>query len=156
MVRVLMERGIDVTTPYQGRMTPLMLAAEKGHLKLVELLLPEVARIGALKSEGDQIDQRVYAMGLAAREGHAKVVATLLAKGVPVDSRDASGETALMRAAMAGSGTVAKLLLKQGANTRLKNHKKETALDLAKDLGHGYLGEKDHKKIMRLLKAHEK
>jgi hypothetical protein len=70
-----------------------------------------------------------------ARYGHAWEVKRAVLAGVPLDSRDDEGETALMRAAAKGHTEVVKLLLLHGANPELRNPFGQTALDLAQSTG---------------------
>src|SRR5262249_47417979 len=55
--------------------------------------------------------------------------------GVPLDSRDDTGATALMRAAERGHVEVVKLLLLHGANPDLRNPFGQTALDIVTSTG---------------------
>lgn len=58
---------------------------------------------------------------LAAMEASSARVATLLSKGLPVDSEDKYGHTALMRAAEYGRGSTVSLLLEKGAEVNYQS-----------------------------------
>jgi hypothetical protein len=74
---------------------------------------------------------------LAVAQGKTWLVQQGLANGVPPDSRDALGETALMRAAALGNADVVKLLLIYRADPRIRNPFGHTALDIARNRGQG-------------------
>jgi ankyrin repeat protein len=63
-----------------------------------------------------------------ARNGDVAGLASLLKGGLPVDARDAKGNTLLMLASYHGRAEVVKLLLKSGATVDLRNDKGQTPL----------------------------
>ena len=67
----------------------------------------------------------------AAAGGRAAEVEALLAEGVPIDSPDADGQTALMKAIQADHPAAAALLRRHGASLDRKNHAGESARDMA-------------------------
>lgn len=67
----------------------------------------------------------------AARKGQTKEVASLIARGVPVDSADRDGRTALMLAAQRGHAETVKLLLDRGARADARDKEGLTAYGLA-------------------------
>jgi hypothetical protein len=71
----------------------------------------------------------------AASAGQTAEVAALLAKGVPVDAPDDSGETALMRAIQAHHPAAAALLRRGGASLDRKNDAGASARDMATSIG---------------------
>lgn len=71
----------------------------------------------------------------AARLGKNEVLQQLLAQGVDIDTRDDTGNTALMLAVRHRQVSVVRTLLASGANTRLTNHDGMNALQLANGLG---------------------
>lgn len=89
------------------RVPPLSVAACKGYLKIVELLLERGADIHAVNMHGDD------ALALAADHGHRDVVALLIEKGADPSRRGMHGRNALMAAARTGRAAVVELLLEQ-------------------------------------------
>ena len=67
----------------------------------------------------------------AAQSGRTAEVQALLAKGAAVDTPDADGETALMKAIQANHPDVAALLRRHGASLERKNHAGLSARDMA-------------------------
>lgn len=67
----------------------------------------------------------------AARKGQTKEVASLLSRGVPIDSPDRDGRTALMLAAQRGRAETVKLLLGKGAKADARDKDGWTAYALA-------------------------
>ena len=69
--------------------------------------------------------------------GHAAVLALLLDAGVAVDAVYENKLTALMWAAGQGQADAVKLLLSRGADRGLKDDRGLTALEMARQGGHG-------------------
>lgn len=67
----------------------------------------------------------------AARKGNTQQVESLLQRGVPIDSPDKDGRTALMLAAQRGRTATVKLLLDRGANPNARDRQGWTAYALA-------------------------
>ncbi|MBR5895721.1 MAG: ankyrin repeat domain-containing protein [Akkermansia sp.] len=88
---------------------PLTLAAQKGHLECVKLLIEYGADI---QEEDIEMDTPIT---LAASNGHTECVRYLLEKGADVDSYSVNG-TPLIQAARCGSAECMQLLLNNGAN----------------------------------------
>jgi len=109
--------------------TGLMLAAARGHERLVTLLLDAGAIIGEWDREGET------ALMLAAANGHESVVNLLLKSGAEVD-QSGNGKTALMSAAAHGHESVVNLLLERGAKVDERGWGMETPLTLAVANGH--------------------
>ena len=60
--------------------------------------------------------------------GHAHLIATLLRYGVPIDSKNSLGETALHLAAYSGKLLITEQLIDKGANIDAVNNDNETPL----------------------------
>jgi hypothetical protein len=63
-----------------------------------------------------------------ARHGRCEEIERLFSKGLPVDVRDAYGNTVLIIACQNGNKRVAKAVLRRGANINARNHKGNTPL----------------------------
>ena len=144
--------------------TPLMHAAEKGHLQMIEMLVDLGAPLDA-RDENDWnalmyaikykhqacIDFLIDKAGgvssvrllqlnttvlmFAARLGDEKLT-NLFAKQEPIDIQDCAGKTALMYAAINGNINCIKVLLACGANAFIQDHNGADALGYAEDNGH--------------------
>lgn len=156
---------VDDTTLLEARneqgWTPLRVAAQRGHVAAVGLLLAAGARVDCEADFGStplsraaqhghtQVVERLLAAGadptqlgdgwsalqLAARRGHADVVALLLRHGAAavLDHPDRyEGWTALHGAAAAGSAATIQILLEHGASVDARTARDgQTALHLA-------------------------
>ncbi|KAH7345940.1 hypothetical protein BKA66DRAFT_325499 [Pyrenochaeta sp. MPI-SDFR-AT-0127] len=91
--------------------TPLYLAAQHGHQRMVKLLLDKGADVNA---QGGSYGNALYA---ASVKGHEQVVKLLLDKGADVDARSYLYGNALYGASEGGHKQVVKLLLDKGADT---------------------------------------
>lgn len=106
--------------------TPLMMAAMRGQVDWVRLLLQRGA---AVNREG------WTPLHYAASGPSAAVVQLLLDRGAAIDARSPNGSTPLMMAARYGAIDSADLLLARGADTTLRNQRELTAADFAAAAG---------------------
>uniref|UniRef100_A0A8C9MHC8 Ankyrin repeat domain 6 n=1 Tax=Serinus canaria TaxID=9135 RepID=A0A8C9MHC8_SERCA len=120
----LINRGAKVAVTKHGR-TPLHLAAYKGHLHVVQVLLKAGCDLD-IQDDGDQT-----ALHRAAVVGNADIIATLIQEGCALDRQDKDGNTALHEACWHGFSQSAKVLVKAGANVLAKNKAGNTPLHLA-------------------------
>jgi hypothetical protein len=74
----------------------------------------------------------VARLAAAAAAGRTAEVKTLLARGVPVDTPDTEGNTALMKSIRADQPATAALLRRHGASLDHRNHAGESARDMAR------------------------
>ena len=111
--------------------TPLMLAAQNGHLETVDELIAAGARV-ALHEKGNY-----SALMLAAGNGHADVVRRLASAGADVDDVELTrGWTALIWAAKRGHVEVVATLLELGADRGVRDRQGRSAIDWAGANGH--------------------
>jgi ankyrin repeat protein len=112
------------------RYTPLIYAAESGHVAMVRVLLEGGANLESTDAF------RSSALHHAVLEGHLDVCRLLLDWGANVDPMDEWNETPLHDAVKLGHYRVAKLLVERGADVRLKNDDGLTASDVARIKGY--------------------
>nr|KAF6461380.1 ankyrin repeat domain 6 [Molossus molossus] len=132
----LINKGAKVAVTKHGR-TPLHLAANKGHLSVVQILLKAGCDLD-VQDDGDQT-----ALHRAAVVGNTEVISALLQEGCALDRQDKDGNTALHEASWHGFSQSVKLLVKAGANVLAKNKAGDTALHIAASL--------NHKKVVKIL-----
>jgi ankyrin repeat protein len=119
----------NCTTDDDYRNTPLILAAYKGHVEVVRVLLEGGANVeGTNKYQWTTLHRAAY-------KGHLDVCHLLLDWGAKVDPVDWVKETPLHFAACYGYLSVVKLLVEKGADG-LKNENGKTASDIARILRH--------------------
>jgi ankyrin repeat protein len=145
-IHMLIEADADMETAdtFIG-MTPLINAAGSRNLAAVKLLLEHGAKVNAVsKTENlPKIQTGTVEFGgwtpllMAAPFGPPAVVKTLLEAGAQVNVQDYRGFTPLMLAVGTDryNRETVKMLLDRSADTRLKTHAGETALDWANKLG---------------------
>jgi len=131
-----------------------------GYLLLFAILLPlnahAVEKGAANKSESQSAAKSgttddvhnidladVRRLVLSARYGQYNVVVYLLDRGVPIDSRDEFGSTALIAASETGYMRIVRLLLSRGADIKVQNLQNDNALMVA--------ARNDNPKIVALL-----
>ncbi|NWZ45067.1 ANKR6 protein, partial [Brachypodius atriceps] len=120
----LINRGAKVAVTKHGR-TPLHLAAYKGHLHVVQVLLKAGCDLD-IQDDGDQT-----ALHRAAVVGNTDIISTLIQEGCALDRQDKDGNTALHEVCWHGFSQSAKVLVKAGANVLAKNKAGNTPLHLA-------------------------
>ncbi|XP_023808708.1 ankyrin repeat domain-containing protein 6 isoform X2 [Oryzias latipes] len=125
----LINKGAKVALTKYGR-SPLHLAAHKGHLEVVHILLKAGCDLD-IEDDGEQT-----ALHRAAVVGNTDVIGALIQEGCALDRQDKDGNTALHEVAWHGFSQSVKLLVKAGANVHAKNKAGNTALHLACQNGH--------------------
>ena len=158
MVLVLISKRAYLNPLDNSNCSPLMRAAENGHIHVVKILIerqreeeflaPCRSLIGSankgmesavrvLLDAGVKVNAAHYdgdtALMKAARKGHDNIVRLLLDKGANVDVADFDGNTALMSAAWSGYNNIVRLLLDKGANIEAKDYLGNTAIMQALD-----------------------
>lgn len=123
---LLKHPGLNVNSANSAGETPLMLAALRGRLDTVQLL---VARGALINREG------WTPLHYACSGPDNGVTAWLLGQGAHLDARSPNGSTPLMLAAGYGGLTSAEILLKAGADPALRNEQGLRAADFAQRAG---------------------
>ncbi|XP_067337940.1 ankyrin repeat domain-containing protein 6b isoform X2 [Channa argus] len=125
----LINKGAKVAVTKYGR-SPLHLAAYKGHIEVVGILLKAGCDLDI------QDDGKQTALHRAAMVGNTDVIRALIQEGCALDRQDKDGNTALHEVSWHGFSQCVKLLVKNGANVHAKNKAGNTALHLACQNGH--------------------
>jgi ankyrin repeat protein len=135
-VKLWLERGVDPNVNVGGS-TPLHVAAERGYVEIVELLLSRKWRVEVDARDGRGFTPLQYACfgllhaGPVSVGRYRDVVVALLRRGADPDVRDEEGNTVLHWAASRGHGWVVDLLVRYGADLYAKNKRGRTPLDVA-------------------------
>ncbi|XP_054900595.1 ankyrin repeat domain-containing protein 6b isoform X2 [Poeciliopsis prolifica] len=125
----LINKGAKVAVTKYGR-SPLHLAAQKGHLEVVRILLKAGCDLD-IQDDGEQT-----ALHRAAMVGNTDIISALIQEGCALERQDKDGNTALHEVSWHGFSQCVKLLVKSGANVHAKNKAGNTALHLACQNGH--------------------
>lgn len=129
VVKMLLEKGVDVNTEDDNFRTPLILASINGFTEIVRLLL---------EKGGTQGPSAVSPLIAAARGGHVEIVRILLEKGYNVNTSNSVRNTALIIAASIGGVNgleIVRMLLEKGAIVDQRNENGKTALMFAAERG---------------------
>ncbi|XP_066594349.1 ankyrin repeat and KH domain-containing protein 1 isoform X2 [Prorops nasuta] len=124
----LIKAGADIEL---GASTPLMEAAQEGHLELVRYLLASEADVHAQTQTGDT------ALTYACENGHTDVADLLLQFGADLEHESEGGRTPLMKACRAGHVCTVQFLISKRADVnRQTTNNDHTPLSLACAGGH--------------------
>lgn len=130
MVNILLKAGANksrLACELEG-WSPLMAAAERGHLDIVKALLTAEVDPDIVSSIG------VTALFLAAHMGHLEIVKALLAKQANPNIIQKDGFTALAAATLKNHGKIVELLLEANADPNAGNcNAKPLAITVTKD-----------------------
>lgn len=111
---------INSRNPENGY-TALMIAGEKGHLRIVRFLLTKGCNLNMQDNEGQT------ALMKSCENGNSVVAKLLLEESVRIDMRDCIGRTALILAAAQGETAVCRLFTRS-TNIYVRNHAGRTVL----------------------------
>jgi ankyrin repeat protein len=109
-LKAFIKAGADVNTKTWDGVTPLMYAAQSGHLRVAEILIDNGAEVNAKPQ--NQMD----ALLGACAAGHIHIADTLILNGANPNSINLNGVSPLMIAAAFGYDTLADMLLFYKAN----------------------------------------
>ncbi|KAK6627845.1 hypothetical protein RUM44_010324 [Polyplax serrata] len=125
----LLKAGADLEL---GASTPLMEAAQEGHLELVRYLLEYYhANVNAQTQTGDT------ALTYACENGHTEVATLLLMYGAELEHESEGGRTPLMKACRAGHQQTVQFLISKNADVnKTTTNNDHTPLSLAAAGGH--------------------
>ncbi|KAI5806030.1 hypothetical protein BZA77DRAFT_368299 [Pyronema omphalodes] len=128
IVRILLEKGVNINLADSKSMTALSWAAKHGHDSVVKLLL----RAHGIDVESKEFRGRT-AFSLACGNDHYSVVKLLLqANGIDINSKDNCGRTAFLWASLKGNDSVVELLLQtHGIDINSKDNRGRTAFSWA-------------------------
>ncbi|MBC8486498.1 MAG: ankyrin repeat domain-containing protein [Bacteroidetes bacterium] len=121
-VKALLETGTDVNTATYDGVTPLMYAAQNGHLRAVEILIDSGAKVNILPYN------QVSALMGACIAGHVMVADTLILNGADVNTKNTDLVTPLMYAAAFDNFILTDVLIFYGADVNQKDLRGNTAL----------------------------
>ncbi|XP_048250653.1 serine/threonine-protein phosphatase 6 regulatory ankyrin repeat subunit B-like, partial [Haliotis rufescens] len=128
---VLSQKVSDMNGRGQYGRTPLMVAAEKGHRQVFDLLVREGADVSLVDDDGNNI------LHMACIGGHVDMVKYVLSQRVAdINSRGQYGRTPLMVAAEKGHRQVFDLLVRGGADVSLVGVDRKNILHVACLGGH--------------------
>jgi len=100
--------GGDVNAKGKRNLTALMMAADKGHIKIVKILLKHGADVNAVN------DDNHSALMIASRKGYIEIVRSLMRAGADPNIRAKSGVTASILADWNGHQNIVKYISNYG------------------------------------------
>ena len=163
IVKILLEKGADVTVATNDGLTPLHIASSNGHIEVVKMLLEKGANIIVTSNDGCsplylassnghiEVVKVLLEKGadaavinkigftpqyIASRQGHVEVVKVLLEKGADAAAVTKDGWTLLHVASYNNHVKLVEMLLEKGACTTAVNNNRTTPLHLATEKGH--------------------
>ena len=124
ILRCLIENGADVNGVNKVKHTPLMIAAKRGHINALTLLIKHGADVDLQDSDGYKaLHFAVYGSDIS-----SEIFSCLIGIGADVNARTNNGVTPLMIAAEEGHINAVTSLVKCGANVHLQDKDGQTAL----------------------------
>ncbi|XP_047634078.1 ankyrin repeat and death domain-containing protein 1B isoform X3 [Phacochoerus africanus] len=120
----------DLDQPDEKGRKPFLLAAERGHVEMIEKLTLLHLHTSEKDKEGNT------ALHLAAKHGHSLAVQRLLAQWQEINETNEKGETPFFLAVEGGHEDCSRVLLAAGSDINLPNKPKESPLHLAVSNNH--------------------
>jgi ankyrin repeat protein len=119
----LLKAGAELDAKNEDGNTPLVIAAERGHLEVAKVLIEHKADINA-KAHMFGFNPLI----MAASQGHGEMAGFLIDNGADVNATDPHGSTALMWAVIGKHHNVVKLLIAKGAEVNAGDNHGKTPL----------------------------
>lgn len=130
-VQTFLDQGLSPQAADERGVTPLFLAAQRGHRDVVALLLDRGAALNPIRQDG------VTPIFIAVQAGHRDVVALLLGNGADVNTGAGIGGVTLLHVGVyRGDHAMVTLLLQHGADKNARMTSGERPMDLALQQGH--------------------
>ena len=120
IVRLFLQRGIDVNVKDNDHGTPLHSAAFSGMLEIARVLLDHGADVNAENKQGKTPLHQVAHGKYDSQEHGVGVARLLVERGADVHAQDKDHDTALHLATSSGRLGIAKLLIDHGVNTTVE------------------------------------
>ncbi|POS73511.1 hypothetical protein DHEL01_v208097 [Diaporthe helianthi] len=132
ILKPLIQGGAKVNARDEDYQTPLLLAAVRGHVDVVEKLKHLSAPTDVVNASGDNMRTALH---FAAMNGHNDVVKWLLRNGAERNVGDNANVTALHLAVASSHKSVVESLLSFGARYDIQDFGDQTAFQLAQEIG---------------------
>jgi len=126
--KLISKRLVNIETTDKNDATPLVLAAENGHLKIVQYLINQGADKEGIE---DNYEKKETPLMSAAKNGHLTIVQYLVEYGANKEAEDNMGNTPLMYAVFNENLETIKYLVEQGADKDARGHFGLTPLETA-------------------------
>ncbi|XP_041519639.1 ankyrin repeat and death domain-containing protein 1B [Microtus oregoni] len=120
----------DLNQPNERGRKPFLLAAERGHVEMIEKLIFLHLQTSEKDNEGNT------ALHLAAMHGHSPAVQVLLTQWPDVNETNENGETPFMLAVEGGHEECSRVLLAGGSDVNIPNKLHVSVLQAATRKGH--------------------
>ncbi|KAI8803381.1 ankyrin repeat-containing domain protein [Cladochytrium replicatum] len=128
---ILSQSGVDLELAYSDGQTPLIVAAERGHAGMVELLLAAGANPNATTKDGEDF------LYFAAFGGLNQVVLRAIEQEPQLLNRKDTGNTLLHSAVSGYHLGLVQALVAKGADVNARNNEAKTSLHLIADVWRG-------------------
>ncbi|XP_049722004.1 ankyrin repeat and death domain-containing protein 1B isoform X7 [Elephas maximus indicus] len=119
----------DLNQPDEKGRKPFLLAAEKGHVEMIETLISLNLHTLEKDKEGNT------ALHLAAKHGHSPAVQVLLTQWQEINETNENGETPFLLTVEGGHEECSKVLLAAGSDINIPDKRQQTPLHVAAELG---------------------
>ncbi|MBP8081925.1 MAG: ankyrin repeat domain-containing protein [Spirochaetes bacterium] len=127
IIRLLVQNGADINVYDSSGRTPLIAAVESGSEEDVSFLISNGADVNRKSSRGSA---PVFS-ALTDSPKHLNMISLLSSKGADLNARDSYGRTALMLVCEQGFRRTAEVLIKNGADSKIKDYSGKNAMDYA-------------------------
>jgi len=130
---LLLRYKADLNYKFNNEITPLFVAASKGHINICKLFVNNNNNIAFINTQCDSGSNTLY---IAAQEGNAEVVEYLISVGANIEIKFREYHTPLYIAARNNHVSTVKILIKLGAKVDVIGEDTSTPLYLACQNGH--------------------